>query len=162
MSSSFGLNLMYLRNSRGLVIAAEAAFALLGGIIGSVLAMAGHIWAFSQFIFWTTCCTSATIVILRICNLYENLDSKCSRLLTQIELCYVGIWLILYAIATVLSFFDWDGSDIIAYIEFVLFAVDGYFHFLDYNKPKAESTEYRRIMARSYTSLVAEEELTEN
>ena len=162
MSSSFELNLMYLRNSRGLIIAAEAAFALLGGIISSVLVMAGFTWAFSQFTFWTTCCISATIVLLNICNVYEKLHSKFGRLLTQIELCYIGLWFIFYAIATVLSFFDWDGSDIIAYIEFVLFAVDGYFHFLDYNKPKAESTEYRRIMARQYTSLAAQQEQTEN
>ena len=128
----FELDLTYLHTSnRSKIIAGEAACALLGGIINTV--WGGLAQILLAFTFWTTFLISATIVFLHICNIYEKLRAKVGPLLKQVEICYIGLCLILYAISTILSFVSWGGSNILAYIELMLFTIDGYLY---YKKPK--------------------------
>ena len=129
------LNYMYLlTNNRARVIALEAVFALLGGIIN--LVSGGLAEILLAFTFWATFLISATIVLLNVCNVYRKLYSKLGRLFKLIEVCYIGLWFLLYAISTILSFIDWGASNIVAYIEFVLFAVDGYVYFKPTKSPE--------------------------
>ena len=125
---SFELNLTYIRtNTRGKIIAAEAAFGLLGGIINIVWGgLAGPLLGFT---FWTTLIISGNIVLLTTCNVYEKIYAKIGNLLVQLEQCYIGLWILFYAISTILSFITWGLSNLVAYIELVLFIVDGYFHY---------------------------------
>lgn len=122
---AFEFNLAYLKTeTRAKIIAAEAVFGLLGGIINSVYSS-----PFLGFALWTTMMLSGAIIVLNVCNLYEKIYAKFGNLMVQVEQIYIGLWIIFYAINAVLSFIFWNGSYIIGYIELVLFIADGYFHY---------------------------------
>ena len=123
---AFELNLTYLKtNTRAKIIAAEAVFGLLGGIINSVYG-----GAFLGFALWTTMILSGAIILLNVAKLYELMYLKLGTLMVQGEIVYIGLWIIFYAINTILSFIPhfWNGSYVIGYFELVLFIADGYFH----------------------------------
>ena len=125
---SFELNLDYLHtNTCGQIFAVEAIFGLLGGIIN--IFSIGRATGLLAFTFWTTLFISGNIVLLTICNVYEKIHAKLGNLLVQLEQCYIGLWIIFYGIATILTFIGWGLSALVAYIELMLFIVNAYFHY---------------------------------
>ena len=133
----YELNLAYLwENPRAKIVAAEAVVGLLGGIINAFWkGIAKELLAFS---FWTTMIISGSIVVLNILKLYNKLHDRIGNLLVQIEECYIGLWGIFYAISTILSFISWGLSNVAGYVELVLFAADGYFHYKCQTFPSKE------------------------
>ena len=128
--ASFEFNLDYIKtNTRAKIITAEAACALLGGILAPVESLGGTAGPFLSFVFWTTFLISGLIVLLNICNVYEKIYLKFGNVVVQSEQIYIGVWAVFYAIATIVSFFGWGASNLIAYVEIILFIVDGYFHY---------------------------------
>ena len=124
---AFEFNLHYIKtNTRAKVITAEAACALLGGILNSIPWLGGLAGPFLSFAFWTTMLISGLVVLLNICQVYEKLYARFGQVVVQIEVIYVGVWAVFYGIATIISFFSWGAGNLIAYIELVLFIVDGY------------------------------------
>ena len=124
---AFEFNLDYVKtNTRAKVIVAEAAVALLGGIINSF--WGGMAGPFLSFVFWTTLIISGLIVVLNICKVYQILFVKFGTAFVQAEQIYIGVWAIFYCISTIVSFFGWGASNLFAYVELALFIVDGYCH----------------------------------
>ena len=128
----FELNLDYLRtDKRANVMALETVFGLLGGIVNAFdggIAQVLLVWTF-----WTTFIISGNLILFTVCNVYEKIYAKLGNLLIQLEMCYIGLWIIFYAISTVLSFIQWGGSNLVAYIELVIFIFDAYLY---YKKPR--------------------------
>ena len=127
---AFEFNLHYIKtNTRAKVIAAEAACALLGGILNSIPFLGGLAGPFLSFVFWTTMIISGLVVLLNICQVYEKLYARFGQVVVQSEQIYIGVWGLFYVIATFISFFAWGAGNLIAYVEVVLFIIDGYLHY---------------------------------
>lgn len=124
----FQLNLDYIRSNRGMIITAQTAFALIGGIITAV-----QYSALLSFNFWSTLIVSGAVLLLNLLNAYQALHAKFS-FLVKVELGYVGLWALLYLVATIISFIplSWTVGAIIGYVEFALFLLDGFLHFRVY------------------------------
>jgi len=138
---AFEFNLDYIKSdTRAKIITAEAAIALLGGIVNCFKFGIGG--GFLSFVFWTTLIISGLIVVLNICKVYQLLFLKFGNALVQGEQIYIGVWALFYGIATIVSFFGWGGSDLFVYIELGLFIADGYFH---YKKPRNSSEDNQNI-----------------
>ena len=130
---AFEFNLVYIKtNTRAKIIAAEAAFALLGGLINTVSG-----GKFLGFALWTTVFISGSIVVLDICNMYENLYGGFGTLVVQCEQIYIGVSILFYAINAILSGIHiWGLAYLIGYLELGLFVLDGYLH---HTKPRHSS-----------------------
>jgi len=122
----FQLNLDYVRSNRGMIVTAETALAAIGGLIASVL-----FYGFLSFCFWGTFFISGALLLLNVLNVYQALHAKFA-FLTKVEFGYVAVWALFYLIATIMSFISWNIPYIIAYVELVLFALDGFLHFRVY------------------------------
>ena len=133
---AFEFNLVYIKtNTRAKIIAAEAAFALLGGIMNAVSVSSG---TFLGLALWTTFFISGSIVVLNICNVYEKIYARFGTLVVQCEQIYIGVWAIFYAINAILSWIPmmWGFAYLIGYLELGLFVFDGYLH---HTKPRYSS-----------------------
>ena len=131
---AFEFNLVYIKtNTRAKIIAAEAAFALLGGIMNAVSG-----GTFLGLALWTTFFISGSIVVLNICNVYEKIYARFGTLVVQCEQIYIGVWVIFYAINAILSWIPlmWGFAYLIGYLELGLFIFDGYLH---HTKPRYSS-----------------------
>ena len=72
---------------------------------------------------------SGLVVLLNICQVYEKLYARFGQVVVQGEQIYIGVSAVFYGIETIISFFSWGAGNLIAYIELVLFIVDGYLHY---------------------------------
>jgi len=122
----FSLNVDYIRSNRGMIVTAEAALAAIGGIISLVVG-----GVFLRFCFWATFCLSGSLLLLNVLNVYQALHTK-FNFLAKVELGYVAVFILLYVIATIMSFISFGISAIIGYVELALFLLDGFLHFRVY------------------------------
>jgi hypothetical protein len=131
---AYELNLDYLwNNDRAKIIAAEAAFALVGFIINGV--WGGLAKGLLSFTFFTTMVISGSIVLLNVVKLYEKLHEAIGNLLVQIEECYIGIWIFFYVVCTILGLISWGLGNLVGYVELGLFVGHGIFHYQSLKNP---------------------------
>ena len=87
------LNIDYIRSSRGLILTAEFAVGLIGGIIAAVYA--DH---FLSFCLWSTILISGIMLALNVLKAYRTLHDKFSFLIF-VELGYIAMWVLFYVVA---------------------------------------------------------------
>ena len=133
---AFQCDLVYVRTSnRAKILVAEACFGLLGGIINAF--WGGLAAGLLTFLFWSTLVLSGLLVLLHICNIYDRVQERLGAALwRQIEISYIGGWILLYLMATILSFINFGGSNVIAYIELVLFAAEALITYRSAGQPE--------------------------
>ena len=103
---AFEFNLDYIKtDTRAKIITAEAAVALLGGIINFF--KGGIAAGFLSFVFWTTLMISGLVVVLNICKVYQLLFVKFGNALVQGEIIYIGLYTLFYGIGSIISFSLW-------------------------------------------------------
>ena len=121
---SYELNLEFLwNNDIAKIIAAEAAFALLGCVINGV--WGGLAKGLLAFTFCSTMVISGSMILLNVVNLYEKLHKRFGNLLIQIEGCYIWIWGFFYFVSAIGGFIKWDLGNLVGYVELLLFIGHG-------------------------------------
>ena len=138
---AFEFNLDYIKtDTRAKIITAEAAVALLGGIINFF--KGGIAAGFLSFVFWTTLIVSGLIVVLNICKVYQLLFVRFGNALVQGEIIYIGLYTLFYGIGSIISLFGWGASNLFAYVELGLFIADAFFHI---KRPRYSSSDDQNL-----------------
>jgi len=116
------LNFGYLRTNEGMVVCGEVLAAIIGMICN--IFWGGLPGILLWIAFWLTFIVSGMIFLLSLCGAYLPMLNK-FNILIWLERGYIVLSLILYLIATILSFVVWGLSSLFAYGLVVLYVLHG-------------------------------------
>jgi len=125
----------YLRTREGRVMGIIVLLSFIGGLV-SILDFTLYA-NFLSFAHWATFIVTGTLVLLKIFGVFDALVTRMPILL-KVELLYILVEIVLFAIASILSFIVPGVSTIVGYFVLVAFVVEAFFRYRIYRAGGSE------------------------